>query len=194
METNFNTHEIAIAAEHLHKGNTILYPTDTIWGVGCDATNAEAVSKIYKLKQRPDYKSLIVLLYSPEQLFLYLKNVPENIFNILQKYAHNPTTIIYHEPQGIAQNLIAPNNTLAIRIPQRNDFCVGLLKYFNKPLVSTSANVHGQPAPTHFSNIDSVISTQVNYIAPAAYALPNNGKASTIIQIENDGKITVIRP
>src|SRR5690606_3650108 len=139
----------------LKKGGLILYPTDTVWGIGCDATNAEAVEKVFKLKQRNDDKSLICLVSDFKMLNEFIEDVPEVAYDIL-KYAAKPTTIIYDDPIRIAENIIAKDNTLAIRVV-KDDFCKNLIRKFRKPIVSTSANISGTPTPGTYSEIDPLI-------------------------------------
>lgn len=175
--------------EHLVNGNTILYPTDTVWGLGCDATNSEAVKEIYKIKNREESKSLIVLVSSLEMLKKYV-TVPEKAVQILENTT-KPTTIIYSNPNGIASNIVnREDNTLAIRIVQ-NDFCEELIDKFGKPIVSTSANVSGNPTPKSFSEIEKAILDSVDYIVNLQQDKVSE-KSSTILKIEGE-EIIVIR-
>ncbi len=182
--------EIEKAITVLKQGGLILYPTDTVWGIGCDATNANAVKKIYKLKQREDNKSLICLVNNYSMLERHVDNVPRIAYTILD-IADKPTTVIYDAPAGIAENLVAKDNTLAIRIVDHK-FCEKLIKYFGKPIVSTSANISSQPTPKSFEEISDAILKGVDYIVN----LPNenkNGKPSTIIKLSNKGEVKIIR-
>ena len=175
--------------EHLINGNTILYPTDTVWGLGCDATNNEAVKEIYKIKNREESKSLIVLVSSLEMLKKYV-TVPAQAVQILESTT-KPTTIIYSNPKGIASNIVnKEDNTLAIRIVQ-NDFCEELIEKFGKPIVSTSANVSGNPTPKSFSEIEKAILDSVDYIVNLQQDKVSE-KSSTILKIEGE-EIIVIR-
>lgn len=175
--------------EHLINGKTILYPTDTVWGLGCDATNSDAVKEIYKIKNREESKSLIVLVNSLKMLQEHV-NVPSQAVEILNK-AVKPTTIIYSNPKGIAANIInKEDNTLAIRIVQ-NDFCEELIEKFGKPIVSTSANVSGNPTPKSFSEVEQAILDSVDYIVNLQQDKVS-GKSSTILKIEGE-EIIVIR-
>ncbi len=181
--------EIKTISELLHNGKTILYPTDTVWGIGCDATNKEAVQKIYHIKQRSESKSLVVLVNSVKMLREYIEEIPNKALEILTS-ATQPTTIIYQNPKGFAENTIADDLTIAIRIVQ-HPFCSELIETFGKPIVSTSANISGEPTPTDFSKISKHILNAVDYIVP----LPSEkmkGKSSTILKIEGK-KIIVIR-
>lgn len=172
----------------LNKGKTILYPTDTVWGVGCDATNEEAVKRIYKLKNREESKSLIILVDSIEMLQCYVEDIPEKALQTL-KESKKPTTIIYNNPKGLAPNMIASDNTIAIRIPQ-DEFCIQLIKEFGKPIVSTSANVSGEPTPKSFSEISKAILKNVDYVVDL-HQEKISEKSSTILKIEGDDVIVI---
>lgn len=174
---------------NLHKKNTILYPTDTVWGIGCDATSKEAVQKIYQLKNREESKALIVLVSSLHMLKKYV-SVPKKAVEII-KNTTKPTTIIYQNPRNLAENLInKEDNTVAIRIV-KNDFCRKLIKRFKKPIVSTSANISEQLTPKSFSEINKVILNGVDYIVNLQTEKIAT-KSSTILKIEK-GEIVVIR-
>ena len=181
-------HEAAIAV--LKRGGLILYPTDTVWGIGCDATHPEAIDRIYKLKQRLESKALICLVSDFRMLQQYVEDVPEVAYDIL-KYASKPTTIVYDEPIRVAENLIASDNTLGIRVC-RNKFCNILLKKFKRPIVSTSANISGAPTPKSFKDIDPAIIEGVDYVVNIDRERKSS-KPSAIIKLSNDGKVTVIR-
>lgn len=174
----------------LKRGGLILYPTDTVWGIGCDATNADAIDKVYALKKRAEAKSLICLVSDFKMLQTYVENVPEVAYDIL-KFAALPTTIIYDDPIRVATNLIAPDNSLGIRVC-RNQFCNFLLKKFRKPIVSTSANISGAPTPQSFKDIDPAIIAGVDYVVNIDRQ-KKSGKPSAIIKLTNDGKVTVLR-
>ncbi len=187
---NVLTHkEIISITKLLNEGKTILYPTDTVWGIGCDATNKEAVQEIYTIKKRSESKSLVVLVDSVEMLREYVKNIPQKALEIISS-AKQPTTIIYKNPKGFASNTIADDQTIAIRVV-RHPFCLQLLKVFGKPLVSTSANISGEETPTDFSKISTPILNAVDYIVPLQTE-KMKGKSSTILKIE-DEEIIVIR-
>lgn len=181
-------HENAIAT--LKRGGLILYPTDTVWGIGCDATNPVAIDKVYALKKRVETKSLICLVSDFKMLQTYVENVPEVAYDIL-KYAAKPTTIIYDDPIRIAENLIAPDNSLGFRVC-RNKFCNILLKKFRKPIVSTSANVSLSPTPMKFDEIAPEIIKGVDYVVNLDRT-QKTLKPSAIIKLTQDGKVTVIR-
>lgn len=182
--------EINNALKILKQGGIILYPTDTIWGIGCDATNFDAIEKIYKLKQRNESKSLICLVSDLKMLNYYIQNIPETAYDIL-KYTHKPTTIIYDEPVRVSKNLIANDNTLAIRIVS-DGFCNLLIKRLQKPIVSTSANISGQTTPKSFVKIDEQILKGVDYVVNLQHE-KNEAKPSSIIKLGNDGSVTIIR-
>ncbi|TMU57195.1 L-threonylcarbamoyladenylate synthase [Flagellimonas algicola] len=182
--------ELAKAKEALQSGGLILYPTDTIWGIGCDATNPEAVKKVYQLKQREDSKALICLVSSQAMLERHVKQVPDVAYDIMD-CATKPTTIVFDDPTGVAKNLIASDNTLAIRVAS-DKFCQYLINNFGKPIVSTSANISGFPSPKHFGEIASEILKGVDYVVN----LPDENKdpsPSSIIKLSNDGQVKVIR-
>ncbi|MDE1206809.1 L-threonylcarbamoyladenylate synthase [Tenacibaculum larymnensis] len=172
----------------LKTAKTILYPTDTVWGLGCDATNEEAVKKIYKLKNREESKSLIILVDSIKMLLNYVESIPEKALQIL-KESKKPTTIIYNNPKGLAPNTIASDNTIAIRIPQ-DEFCIQLIKEFGNPIVSTSANVSGEPTPKSFSEISEAILKNVDYVVNLHQDKVAE-KSSTILKIEDDDVIVI---
>jgi L-threonylcarbamoyladenylate synthase len=180
--------EITIANQVLNKGKIILYPTDTVWGLGCDATDTKSVAKIYELKNRVESKSLIVLVSSLHMLKKYV-SVPKKAIEILQN-ASKPTTIIYQNPKGFAKNTIASDHTIAIRII-KDDFCRKLIKRFGKPIVSTSANISGEDTPKSFSEISSTILDSVDYIVNLQRNKVNKN-SSTIVKIVGD-TIQVLR-
>ncbi len=174
--------------EKLKSEKTILYPTDTVWGIGCDATSVNAVKKVFNLKSREESKSLIVLVSSISMLKKYV-SVPKIALDILKK-AQKPTTIIYNNPKGIAENIInKEDNTLAIRIVQ-DDFCRKLIKRFGKPIVSTSANRSGKPTPNSFSEIDNAILKSVDYVVNL-HKEKITTKSSTILKLEGGNVITI---
>lgn len=175
----------------LLKGGVIVYPTDTVWGIGCDATDPKAVARVYELKQRPGAKALICLVGSMGMLKTVIPDVPEKARELLDR-AEKPVTIIYDHPQGIAPNLVGPGDTLAVRIAG-DPFCRELLRRFKRPLVSTSANYSGAPTPGQFSEIDPGILSAVDYVVP----LERNSvkrTPSSVIRVTADGQVQVIRP
>ncbi|MGZ0016416.1 L-threonylcarbamoyladenylate synthase [Yeosuana sp. AK3] len=182
--------EINNALQTLKQGGLILYPTDTVWGIGCDASNTEAVKKIYQLKQRNDSKALICLVADDRMLKKYVKKIPDVAFNILD-VTENPITIIYDDAQNLAENLIAEDHTIAIRIPN-DDFCFQLLRRFNGAIVSTSANTSDQPTPKSFKEISSEVLKGVDYVVNL-HREKICSKPSSIIKLSNDGQVKIIR-
>jgi L-threonylcarbamoyladenylate synthase len=174
----------------LKQGGIILYPTDTVWGLGCDATNFAAVEKLYKLKNREDQKTMICLVSDFNMLNYHVEDIPEAAYSILE-YATAPTTIIYDKPLRVTENLIAPDNTLAIRMV-KEAFCADLLKRFKKPIVSTSANISGNPTPKSFQEIEDYILKGVDYVVNLERT-KNTSKPSSIIKLSNNGEVKVIR-
>ena len=182
--------EVHKAFEVIKEGGIILYPTDTVWGIGCDATNPEAVSKIYKLKQRAETQSMIVLMNGEKMMYNVFKNIPEAAWQILD-LSEKPTTLILDEPRNVAPNIVAGDNSLAIRLV-KEPFCFKLLERMKKPLVSTSANISGQPTPLTFKDINPEIIKGVDYVVNL-YQDKIAGKPSTIIKLTNDSQVKIIR-
>lgn len=176
----------------LQAGGLILYPTDTIWGLGCDATNPDAVKKIFTLKQREETKSLIVLMADQRDILKYTTQPDLRVFDFLDT-VQKPTTVIYDGPIGLADNLIGADATVAIRLTS-HPFCRHLIKRFRKPLVSTSANISGQPAPSFFGEIDARIKQGVDYIVQHGQQDTVVRQPSSIVKWNKDGSVTVIRP
>jgi L-threonylcarbamoyladenylate synthase len=177
--------------EVLRNGGLILYPTDTIWGIGCDATNEAAVEKIYQLKKRPGTKSMIVLLADERDILSYVTQPDPKIFDYI-KGIKKPTTIIYEGAAGLAGNLVATDGTIGIRIVN-DDFCRHLIKRFRKPIVSTSANLAGYPPPGSFADIDVEIKNGVDYIVQHRQQDITPAMPSSIVKWNNDGTLTIIR-
>jgi len=174
----------------LKRGGLLLYPTDTVWGIGCDATNANAIDKIYALKKRKESKALICLVSDMKMLNQFVEEIPEVAYNIL-KYASQPTTIIYDKPIRIAENLVGEDNTLGIRIVQ-DEFCRTLIKKLGKPLVSTSANISGEKTPMRYPEISQPILEGVDYIVNLQRKHLST-KSSTIIKLSNNGQVKILR-
>lgn len=174
----------------LEQGGVILYPTDTVWGLGCDATNPVAVEKIYAIKERPANKSMIVLVADEQEVLQYVSNLDRQVFDYLHKL-QKPTTVIYEGATGLADNLINADGTVAIRMV-KEDFCKQLIKRFGKPLVSTSANISGQETPAVFNQISDVIKQRVDYIVNYRQEETAPAAPSSIIKWGREG-ITVIR-
>lgn len=182
--------EVQESYQVLKKGKLLLYPTDTVWGIGCDATNPKAVQKIYDLKKREESKALICLVSDFDMLRNYVAFLPDNLENIIQQQT-KPTTVIYHSSKNLASNLIAEDNSIAIRVC-KTDFCQALFKKFKKPIVSTSANISGTPTPKTYEQINAEIKKGVDYIVNLQTD-KKNAQPSNIIKIEKDGSIQVIR-
>ena len=173
--------EIDAAAEVLRKGGLILYPTDTVWGIGCDATNEEAVARIYALKRSQNKKSMLVLCASADMI----------AFEV-QEMATSPLTLILPGAAGVAANLIPEEGTLGVRIPD-HEFCQGLLRRFGRPIVSTSANITGEPTPKRLPEIAREIVDGVDYVVNPRFEGRPTGKPSSIIAFTEDGGVKVIR-
>lgn len=183
--------DIKKACEVLYNGGIILYPTDTIWGIGCDATNEDAVKKVYELKKRIDSKAMIVLLDNAVKLNYYVKDVPELSWDLIEM-TNKPLTIIYDNARNVASNLIAADGSLAIRITSEK-FSNELCKRFRKAIVSTSANISGQASPHCFSEINDEIKNGVDYIVEFKQNDITKSKPSSIIKLSLDGEIKIIR-
>lgn len=183
--------DIKRACEVLNKGGVILYPTDTVWGLGCDATNEEAVSRIYKIKQRLDSKALLVLVDTEVKVDFYVENVPEVTWDLLEA-SIKPTTIIYDKARNLAPNLVAEDGSIGIRITNE-EFSKKLCQRFRKALVSTSANISGQPTPRNFSEISEEIKDSVDYIVEYHQDDLSQPSPSSIIKIGAGGLIKIIR-
>lgn len=172
------------------KNQVFLYPTDTTFGIGCDATNVEAIRKIFKIKNRPDSKSMIILVDSNQRL-QQLVDVPDLAWDIMD-LSEKPVTIIYDHPRNLPKELIAEDNTIAIRLT-KDGFCKKLISKINAPLVSTSANISGEPSPKSFSEISQIIKDEVDFIFPECKTFIPKFTASSIIRLSSDGKVRVIR-
>jgi L-threonylcarbamoyladenylate synthase len=176
----------------LHAGGLILYPTDTIWGIGCDATNPDAVKKVYALKQREETRSLIVLMTDERDVLKYTSQPDLRLFDFLDTVT-KPTTVIYDGPVGLADNLVGADNTVAIRLVGE-PFCRHLIKRFRKPIVSTSANISGHPAPAFFGEVEERIRQGVDYVVEYRQDDRSSKEPSSILRWNKDGTVTVIRP
>lgn len=174
----------------LNKGKVIIYPTDTIWGIGCDATNYDAVEKIYKVKERSKGKGLIVLVDSIEMLKEYVKNFPPIAPDII-KAAKNPLSIIYSESKGLADN-VSSDGTICIRVVD-NDFCKALINKLGRPITSTSANLAGEKSPSIYMEISEKIKSSVDYVVELYHDVLTKPKASTIIRLYEDNHFDIIR-
>jgi L-threonylcarbamoyladenylate synthase len=191
MSTVFEN-EVEKALAVLQAGGVILYPTDTIWGLGCDATNESAIQKIYAIKNRADTKSLLILLADVRDLLHYVAAPDPAVFDFIEQ-AQRPTTIIFENAINLPEKLIAADGSIAIRIVQ-DEFCRHLIKRLRKPIVSTSANVSGQPSPQTFHDIDEEIKQQVDHVVEWRQNEITLAQPSQIIKWNNDGTTTVLRP
>lgn len=189
MSQDINS-EVHNAYEVIKNGGIILYPTDTVWGIGCDATNAEAVAKIYKLKQRAETQSMIVLMNSEKMMYNVFKDIPEVAWQIMD-LSEKPTTLILDDARNVAPNIIAADKSLGVRLV-KEPFCYKLMERMKKPLVSTSANISGQPTPQSFKDISPEIINGVDYVVKLNQDKVN-GKSSTIIKLTKDSQVKVIR-
>lgn len=175
----------------MRRGGVILYPTDTIWGIGCDATNAEAVRRVYQLKQREDSKAMICLVDSEARLQRYVRNVPDVAWNLME-LATSPITIIFDHVSGLAPNLTAEDGSIAMRIT-REPFSKELCYRFQKPIVSTSANISGEPAAQNFRDISPELVEAVDYVCWSRRQEHQPHKPSSIIKISANGEFKIIR-
>lgn len=190
--TNLNFEEdIAQSIVVLKNGGTILYPTDTIWGIGCDATNPKAVEKVYALKQRAESKSLIILVDSFDKIASYVEKVPD-VASDLVSSMETPLTIIYSAAINLAPNVIASDGTIAIRVVNE-EFCRQLIARFGKPIVSSSANIAGDSTPLIFSSIGEEIVNNVDYVVNLKHDIFNQSKPSTIIRLLENGEFNIVR-
>ncbi|MEO6489269.1 MAG: L-threonylcarbamoyladenylate synthase [Ferruginibacter sp.] len=176
----------------LHKGGLILYPTDTVWGIGCDATNDSAVAKIYALKNRNEQKSMIILLADEKDIIDYSAQASLSVFDYI-KGAQKPVTVIYSDARNLAPNLINADGSVGIRVV-KDEFCRRLILAFGKPIVSTSSNISGYPAPLVFNDIDVKIKGGVDYIVQHRQADQEPSTPSTVIKLNEDGTYRIIRP
>lgn len=183
--------DIAAALKVLRDGGVILYPTDTLWGLGCDATNEEAVDRIYRIKQRKDSKSMLVLMENPALLDRYVSEVPEIAWDLIE-VSTTPLTVIYPGAKNLAGNLIAADGSIGIRFT-REKFTTELLKKFRKPLVSTSANISEQPSPAHFAEINPELFDQVDFVVNFRREETTPAQPSSIIRLGTGGQIEIIR-
>ena len=183
--------DIEKCLDTLKGGRLILYPTDTVWGIGCDATNVEAIEKIYKLKRRSDEKAMIVLLADERDIMQHVAAPDLSLFDHLDKTT-KPTTVVYEGALGFAGNIVANDGSIAIRIC-KDEFCRQLIKRFRKPIVSTSANISGLPAPKIFKEIPDEIKNGVDYIVQYRRDDERISEPSSLIKW-NNGNVTILRP
>lgn len=184
--------DIARCCETLRRGGIIIYPTDTIWGIGCDATRSDAVRKVFELKHRSDSKALITLVADTRQLERYVDGIPDVAYDLIE-FSTKPLTIVYDRGVGLAPELLADDGSVGVRVAS-DDFCRELLRAFRKPIVSTSANISGSPSPACFAEIDPGLITAADYVAQWRRGDRTPAKASSIMKISESGLFTVIRP
>ena len=183
--------DIRTAVEVMRKGGVILYPTDTVWGIGCDATNADAVAKVYAIKHRDDSKALICLVDSAVRLQRYVRNAPEVAWKVME-LATKPTTVIFDNAVNLAPNLIAADGSIAMRITSE-PFSKELCYRFQKPVVSTSANISGEPAAENYKDISEELLGAVDYVCYSRRQEKQPHTPSSIIKIGADGQVKIIR-
>ena len=183
--------EVKKAVEVLRQGGVILYPTDTIWGLGCDATNETAVKKVYDIKRRAETKSMLVLIDSPAKLQAYVSEIPDMAWELIE-LTTKPLTIIYPGARNLASNLINDDNTIGIRVTEEA-FSKKLCEMFRKPVVSTSANISGEKSPALFAEISKEIISQVDYVVNYRRDEDQPAKASSIIKLGVKNEIQIIR-
>ncbi len=182
--------DIELCLQALRGGGIILYPTDTVWGIGCDATNEKAIERIYKLKKRADSKAMIVLVAEEREVLQYVANPDRRVFDYLQEVT-KPTTVIYKGAIGLAENIVAKDGSVAMRIC-KDEFCRSLIKRIRKPLVSTSANISGQAVATRFEDISIDIKIGVDYIVTHRQDEKEPATPSTIVKWDK-GQAIVVR-
>ena len=183
--------DIQKCLEVLKRGGLILYPTDTVWGIGCDATNPGAVEKVFQLKNRPDEKAMIVLVADERDVLRHVAAADLGEFDYIQQQ-QRPVTVVYEGAIGLAENLMGSDGSVAIRICN-DSFCKHLIKRFRKPIVSTSANISGRPTPSAFAHIAEEIKESVDYIVQYRQDDDTPAKPSSVIKWQQ-GKISIIRP
>jgi len=191
MYQPFDRDDLNKALETLKNGGLILYPTDTIWGIGCDATNAEAVEKIFALKGRDKQKSMIVLLHNDNQLASYVNDIPEVAYSLME-YNERPLTIVYSNAKNLAANVPAEDGSIGIRVV-KHPFCEHLLQRFKKPIISTSANISGEPSPKSFADISERIIDGVDYVVAYQQDAKGDGISSTVMKLDPSGKFEFLR-
>ena len=174
----------------IKRGGLLLYPTDTVWGIGCDATNADAIDKVYALKKRKESKALICLVNDHQMIKSYIPKISIDQLSYLN--SENPTTVIFQNSVGISEKALGEKKSIAMRIP-KHDFCHQLITKFGKPIISTSANVSNKPSPSNFYQIENEILDGVDYVVNLEREKLSKA-TSRIIKIDYSGKVSVIRP
>jgi len=182
--------EVELCVKLLKEGKVFVYPTDTIWGIGCDATNSKAIDKIYKIKNRPAGQGLIILVDSIERLKEYVVD-PSPVAEDLIKAAKNPLSIVFKQSKGLAKNL-SSDGSVCIRVTS-NEFCKAIIKKLGVPITSTSANLHGEPSPANFTDITEKMKESADYVVSLYQDIVVKPKASTIIKINEDNTFDVLR-
>jgi len=183
--------EIEKSVALLKQGKILLYPTDTIWGIGCDATNSKAIGRIFKLKNRQEQKSMIVLLDDAGKLNQYVEDVPSIAYDLIENAA-SPLTIVYNNAKKLPKKLVASDGTIAIRIVH-GDYCSEVIKRLGHPLVSTSANISGEPSPQTFHQISEIIKERVDYVVDIHRSHIHAIRPSTLIKLEENGTFSILR-
>ncbi|MCX2740141.1 L-threonylcarbamoyladenylate synthase [Pontibacter anaerobius] len=184
--------EVQAAEEEVLLGNLILYPTDTVWGIGCDAENAEAVRKIFKIKEREESKAMILLVADQEMLQHYIKDLPEGFEEMVRKQ-ERPTTYVFPNPQNLPKEVLAEDGTVAIRMVTSEEFCHRLIRQVGRPIVSTSANISGEPSPKTFADVSDIIKERVDFVVNWRREDDMASRPSRIVKVEEDGSQSIIR-
>jgi L-threonylcarbamoyladenylate synthase len=182
---------VQAAEEEVLLGNVILYPTDTVWGIGCDAENAAAVQKIYKIKEREESKSMILLVADQQMLLHYVQSLPVD-FEQLAARQERPTTYVFSEPKNLPEEVLSEDGTVAIRVT-KDEFCHRLIRQIGRPLVSTSANISGEPTPRTFAEVSEIIKQRVDYIVPWRQEDVMESRPSRIVKMNPNGSQQVLR-
>lgn len=191
MNQRIDRSDLDQALQTLKSGGLILYPTDTIWGIGCDATNEAAVEKVFALKGRDKEKSMILLVHNDNQLASYVREVPEVAYQLIE-LADRPLTIIYQQGKNIPNSVLATDGSVGIRVVD-HAFCTALLQRFRKPIVSTSANLSGTPSPRSYYDVDDVIRNGVDYVVQYGQTEIGDGRSSTVMRLDASGKFEFLR-
>ena len=183
--------EVELAVKALRKGKVILYPTDTVWGLGCDATNSKAVERLYRIKRKKEQGQLIALIDSTARLSKYLSEVPDLALDLI-RYAANPISIVFPSGKNLARNMLGADGSVCFRVTN-DPFCVALVERFDKPVASGSANLSGQPTPLFYAAISSEIIQAVDHIVALHQDRVLTTKATSIIKLEPDGQFSILR-
>lgn len=184
--------DVKLACEAMKKGGVIIYPTDTIWGIGCDATRSDAVKKVFAMKRRADAKALITLLGRADQLQRYVDEVPEVAYDLIE-FSTKPLTIVYDQGRCVAPELLAEDGSIGIRVTS-DPFCQELCRVMRRPIVSTSANFSGDPAPADFGHINKELLAMADYVVRWRRNDRSNAAASTVMKLSPGGTFKILRP